>query len=109
MKFDDINIPDLVKNYDIIILSDYNKGFINNSYPILEKIKINMPTSKYRLKYIIVDPKKDDFSYYAGANIITPNLNELQKATKIKIHDDKSIIKACNYLIEENHFEYIVA
>ena len=108
-KSNDTDIPDLVKNYDIIILSDYNKGVLNNSYSVLKKIQTNMLASKDRLKYIIVDPKKDNFSYYRGVNIITPNLNELQKATKIKIHDDKSIVKACKYLIEENGFEYIVS
>ena len=56
-----------------------------------------------------MDPKKEDFSFYKNADIITPNLNELQKATKIKIKDDKSIIDACNELIKKNNFNYILA
>ena len=32
------------------------------------------------------------FEFYKNADIITPNLNELQKATKIKIKDDKAYI-----------------
>jgi D-beta-D-heptose 7-phosphate kinase/D-beta-D-heptose 1-phosphate adenosyltransferase len=58
---------------------------------------------------LIVDPKKDDFSLYKNTHIITPNLNELQRATKIKIGDNQSIIDACNDLIKKYNFNYIVA
>jgi len=85
-------------NYDIIILSDYNKGALNHPW-----FNIN------DLDNVIVDPKKDAFSYYSQANIITPNLNELQKASKIEINDNKSIVDACNELIQECNFNYIVA
>ena len=85
-------------NYDIIILSDYNKGVLNNLW-----FDINS------LDNVIVDPKKDSFNHYSGANIITPNLNELKKASNLGINDDKSIVDACNKLIKENNFKYIVA
>ncbi|MDC0917520.1 PfkB family carbohydrate kinase [Candidatus Marinimicrobia bacterium] len=84
-----------VDNYDACIVSDYNKGVIKDT---------NIDTN-----ILIVDPKKDDFSFYKKAHIITPNLNELQRATKIKIKDDQSIVDACNELIEKNNFNYIVA
>ena len=85
-------------SYDIIILSDYNKGVLNNLW-----FDINS------LDNVIVDPKKDSFNHYSGANIITPNLNELKKASNLDINDDKSIVDACNQLIKENNFKYIVA
>ena len=84
-----------LSHYDVCILSDYNKGVINNA-----EINTNI---------LIVDPKKDDFSLYINANIITPNINELQKATSIKIKDDESIIDACTELIRKYSFDYIVA
>ena len=84
-----------INNYDACIVSDYNKGVIKDT---------NIDTN-----ILIVDPKKDDFSFYKKANIITPNLNELQRATKIKIKDDQSIVDACNELIKKNNFNYIVA
>jgi D-beta-D-heptose 7-phosphate kinase/D-beta-D-heptose 1-phosphate adenosyltransferase len=56
----------------------------------------------------IVDPKKKDFSLYQNATIITPNLNELQRATDLLIKDNESIIDACNELIKKNNFDYIV-
>ena len=85
-------------NYDIIILSDYNKGVLNNLW-----FDINS------LDNVIVDPKKDSFNHYREATIITPNLNELKKASNIDIKDDKSLVDVCNKLIKENNFQYIVA
>ena len=61
------------------------------------------------LENVIVYPKKDDFSHYSQANIITPNLNELQRASKIEINDNKSLVNACNELIQECNFNYIIA
>ena len=82
-------------NFDACIVSDYSKGAANN-------ISLD-------IDILIVDPKKDDFSEYSNAQIITPNLAELQKATKIKIKNDQSIVDACVELIEKNNFDYIVA
>ena len=85
-------------DYDIIILSDYNKGVLNHPW-----FSINS------LDNVIVDPKKDDFNYYNHANIITPNLKELQQASLIEINDNQSLINACNKLIQKFNFNYIIA
>ena len=82
-------------DFDACIISDYNKGVINNA---------NIDTN-----ILLVDPKKNDFSLYQNAHIITPNLNELQIATNIKIENSQSIIDACNELIRKYNFNYIVA
>ena len=84
-----------LRNYDACIVSDYNKGVIRNA---------NIDTN-----ILLVDPKKDDFSVYRNAHIITPNLNELQKATSVNITDDQSIIDSCTDLINKYNFGYIVA
>ena len=81
--------------YDVCVVSDYNKGMI-------EKIDFNH-------SILIVDPKKEDFSLYKNADIITPNLNELRKCSSIEISDNQSIIMACNELIETNNFKYVIA
>ena len=82
-------------DFDACIISDYNKGVINNA---------NIDTN-----ILLVDPKKNDFSLYQNAHIITPNLDELQRATNIKIENSQSIIDACNELIRKYNFNYIVA
>ena len=85
--------------YDLIILSDYNKGVLNNGW-----------FSNIKGKNIFVDPKKDDFSFYSNATVITPNINELQRASNSKITDDDSIIKACQLMIQkDSNLKYILA
>tara|TARA_Y100001980_G_C14550446_1_gene332975 strand:- start:1987 stop:2895 length:909 start_codon:yes stop_codon:yes gene_type:complete len=84
-----------IDDFHACIFSDYNKGVVNT---------INLDK-----EIIVVDPKKSDFSEYKNAKIITPNLEELRKASKIKIIDDDSVVKACKILIDENNFEYIIA
>ena len=82
--YDNWQPPDLSNfansNYDVIILSDYNKGVLNNKW-----------FTNLKAKNIIVDPKKDDFSFYKNADIITPNLNELQRVSNSKIKTEKRL------------------
>ena len=91
------------EDYDVVILSDYNKGVLNKLWFDISD-----------LGKVIVDPKKASrFNHYKNSTIITPNLNELHKASEIKnfdsMNNDKSIVSLCNDLIKENNFEYIVA
>ncbi|WP_017454471.1 D-glycero-beta-D-manno-heptose-7-phosphate kinase [Herbaspirillum rubrisubalbicans] len=60
----------LVADYDVIIFSDYAKGSLVN---VAEMIA----TARKLGKRILVDPKGEDFSRYAGASILTPNKSEL--------------------------------
>ena len=61
----------LLPAYDIVVLSDYAKGALVNV--------ADMITAARALgKQVLVDPKGDDFSPYAGASLLTPNRAELQ-------------------------------
>ncbi|QNB08801.1 D-glycero-beta-D-manno-heptose-7-phosphate kinase [Herbaspirillum frisingense] len=60
----------LVADYDVIVFSDYAKGGLVN---VAEMIA----TAKKLGKRILVDPKGDDFTPYAGASILTPNKSEM--------------------------------
>lgn len=64
------------KKIDVIIISDYDKGFCSEE---LCKLVISKANS-YNIP-IIVDPKADDWSKYTNATIITPNLKELSAST----------------------------
>ncbi|MBI3376484.1 MAG: D-glycero-beta-D-manno-heptose-7-phosphate kinase [Betaproteobacteria bacterium] len=56
---------------DVVILSDYGKGGLTH---ISRMIRLAREAGKK----VLVDPKGDDWSRYRGANIITPNRNELR-------------------------------
>lgn len=55
---------------DIVILSDYAKGCLSNPQRLIL-------AAKAKGKHVIVDPKGSDFSKYANATLITPNVAEL--------------------------------
>lgn len=64
-------ISALLKNVDLVILSDYKKGSLKNIKNIISVIKTaGIP--------ILVDPKGSDFSKYKGATLLTPNLSEFE-------------------------------
>jgi rfaE bifunctional protein kinase chain/domain len=62
----------LLPDYDVIIFSDYAKGGLVN---VADMIR----TARAAGKIVMVDPKGDDFSRYAGASILTPNKSELRR------------------------------
>ena len=66
------NISYDFSNYDLIILSDYNKGVLNNDW-----------FTRINFKNIFVDPKKDNFSFYSNCSVYS-NLKELEQASKTK-------------------------
>lgn len=57
---------------DVVILSDYGKGGLTH---ITEMIRL----AKAAGKPVLVDPKGDDYSRYAGVSVITPNRSELRE------------------------------
>ncbi|WP_420548952.1 D-glycero-beta-D-manno-heptose-7-phosphate kinase [Curvivirga sp.] len=78
-----------------LILSDYGKGVLGEDLiqAIIKKAnEANVP--------VIVDPKGDDFSCYAGASVLTPNRQELAQASKMPVGSDEEVINACEYLME---------
>ncbi len=64
---------DLIPSYDVLILSDYDKGIFEDLSRIISRAKdIGKP--------VLVDPKFKPFSAYAGATLIKPNSLELKNA-----------------------------
>jgi rfaE bifunctional protein kinase chain/domain len=62
----------VLAGYDVIVLSDYNKGSLVN---VADMIR----AARAAGKVVMVDPKGDDFSPYAGATMLTPNKSELKR------------------------------
>ncbi len=78
-----------INKVDILIIEDYGKGAITPE--LLTEI---VPLAKRHKKTIAVDPKEENFSYYKGVTVITPNADEAARATGIKLTDNASIEKA---------------
>jgi len=83
----------IVKDYEVILLSDYGKGILTNQ---LTQSLINI-SKKYNKK-MLTDPKGKDYLKYTGTYLLTPNKKEASEATKINIVDDASLAKATLHL-----------
>ncbi|MGB7479458.1 MAG: D-glycero-beta-D-manno-heptose-7-phosphate kinase [Burkholderiaceae bacterium] len=61
----------LLPQHDLVVLSDYAKGALTDVAQMIA-------AARECGKRVLVDPKGDDFSIYAGASILTPNKAELR-------------------------------
>lgn len=58
---------------NVIVLSDYAKGTLRNMQRLID-------SAHQANKLVLVDPKRQDFSAYSGADVVTPNMAELEAA-----------------------------
>lgn len=95
-------IKSSISDIDVLIISDYNKGVIDERF---SQLLIDL-CNENKIP-IIVDPKKLDFKIYKNATIITPNFLEIQNALKIS-NDFDFILSSCYSLIEELNIDALV-
>lgn len=76
-----------VQDCDVVILSDYGKGGLTH---IADMIRLAREADKL----VLVDPKGDDYSKYAGATVITPNRSELKQVVGSWANDAELAEKA---------------
>ncbi|HIE34767.1 MAG TPA: D-glycero-beta-D-manno-heptose-7-phosphate kinase [Campylobacterales bacterium] len=95
-------LKEKLSNFDLILLSDYNKGVLTSS--LVKKI-IKLAKNKVP---IFIDPKGDDYSKYRGADLITPNKKEASVASGINIKDENSLKKAGFYLKNKFNFNNVI-
>jgi len=79
--------------FDIIILSDYLKGFL--SYELTQGV---LRIAKERAIPTIIDVKDSQIDKYKGAYLIKPNMKELRNMTGMPVADHESIVEASQYL-----------
>ena len=97
-----------INDYNVIVLSDYNKGVLTDT--LIKKI---IKIAQHFKKILIVDPKKKDFSVYAGATFITPNFKELKSSVNTfninsKNNDDNLVIKLSKQIINKFKFKAVI-
>jgi len=79
----------VVNKYDIVLISDYNKGIM--TFDLTQSL---ISSAKKANKKVIIDPKGLDYSKYKGAYLLTPNKKEAAEATQIAIKDNESLTQA---------------
>lgn len=89
--------------FDIIILSDYLKGFL--SYELTQGV---LRIAKERAIPTIIDVKDSQIDKYKGAYLIKPNMKELRNMTGMPVADHESIVEASQYLRKLCDCKYIL-
>ncbi len=69
--------------FDVVIISDYGKGGLGH-------IQEMIAAARKAEVAVLVDPKGEDYNYYRGANLITPNRKEFEQVAG-RFEDDRGL------------------
>ena len=83
LDHDASQLANLIGEHDIVVLSDYAKGCLADPHALIA-------IARSQRRAVLVDPKVDDFSVYANAAMITPNLAELARVVG-RWHDEEEL------------------
>jgi len=92
-----------IKNFDVVLLSDYNKGFLDKDL----SLKIIDLANKEGVK-ILCDVKGTDPEKYQNAYLLKPNFAELCGMTGIANKDDASLIKGLKSLKDRTNSKEVL-
>lgn len=92
-----------INEFDLIIISDYLKGVLNDTFT--QKV-INIANENNVL--VIVDVKDPRVEKYKNANILKPNLLELKSLTNMPTDSEELISLAAKNLCEKCKCEYVL-
>ena len=81
------SFDDALDDADVVILSDYAKGCLSHPERLIQQ-------ARAKGKRVVVDPKGSDFAKYAGATLITPNMDELCAIVGAVGSEDELVQKA---------------
>jgi rfaE bifunctional protein kinase chain/domain len=92
-----------IEGFDGIIVSDYGKGLLTK-----ELIRAAIRRAREMKKFIMVDPKLENFFYYKRATVVTPNAAEASAASGIPINDLPSLRRAGRILLKKLRCDVLV-
>lgn len=81
-------------DHDVLVLSDYARGALDDG-----AIAALISAARRLGKPVIVDPRRANVASYAGATLVTPNLDEMAAFTGIRVTSDESAVAACRQLL----------
>ena len=93
----------LLADVDGLVCSDYHKGVCTPG--LLEPL---FAMARAAGKPIIVDPKARDFSCYAGATVIKPNLVEVARASGHPVTDPTTLAHAAQRLLHQSQAQALL-
>jgi rfaE bifunctional protein kinase chain/domain len=98
------HLDPLIRGADVVILSDYNKGFLSQT--LTRRI---IQVANDLGKKVVIDPKGNNYSKYNGAYLIKPNRSELAIAAKLdNVETLEDLQLAANIIIEQTEVKNLV-
>jgi len=88
-------------DFDSVILSDYGKGTLRHVGKFIE-------AGRTAGKPVLVDPKANDLSVYAGATLITPNLKEFETTVGSCGSDENELVRRGQDLIRSQRLDALL-
>lgn len=102
--YDPVDLMHLYKQYlplvNLVILSDYNKGTLQNASELIT-------LAKEKKIPVLVDPKGNDFTIYRHADVITPNLKEFEFIVG-PCHNDEEIARKGQEFLRYHQIESLL-
>jgi D-beta-D-heptose 7-phosphate kinase/D-beta-D-heptose 1-phosphate adenosyltransferase len=77
-----------------VVLSDYGRGALDDT-----AIRGLIAAARKEGRPVIVDPRRSDARVFAGATLITPNIEEMTAFTGIRADSDESAVAACRKVL----------
>jgi len=87
-----------------VILSDYAKGVLTT-----EVCQTIIRAARESGVPVLVDPKSTDFSRYAGATTICPNLGELAQAAGLDTRELGPLLDAAESMVSQYNLDFLTA
>lgn len=90
-----------LKAAKVVVLSDYAKGALRGARELIR-------LAREAGKPVVVDPKSNDFSNYAGATVVTPNMKEFEAVVGLCGNDETLIKRRAQELCVKYGFEAVL-
>ena len=79
----------------VLVISDYGRGALDES-----SIAGLISAARAAGRTVVVDPRRADASAFAGASVVTPNIEEMTAFSGIRADSDESAVAACRKVLD---------
>ena len=86
---------DVIGEAKVVVISDYGRGALDD-----DAIRTLIAAARKAGKPVVVDPRRADASVFAGATLVTPNLEEMEAFTGIRASSDEAAETACRRVLD---------
>ncbi len=87
---------DAMAGCGVVVISDYARGALDET-----SITALIQAARKAGKPVIVDPRRADVSAFAGATLVTPNLEEMTAFSGIRADSDDAAVAACRKVLDQ--------